>query len=49
LATYQSRTPAARPITFVSHLSPTNITGYIHRLCETNEYMVMFIDTNELV
>jgi hypothetical protein len=39
--------PPPCPITFIGHQSLMNITGYIHRLRVTDEYMVIVIGTDE--
>jgi hypothetical protein len=37
------------PIMFIGHLSSINIIGYIRRLRGTDEYIVIFIGTDEEV
>jgi hypothetical protein len=46
-STCQIRAPAPYLSIFVGDVSPMNVTGYIHRLHVTDEYIVPFVGTDE--
>jgi hypothetical protein len=47
MPTYQTRAPAPRTNIFVDDVSQTNVTKYIRRFHVTDEYIVVFINTDE--
>jgi hypothetical protein len=45
--TCQIHAPAPGAAIFISDVSPTNVTEYIHWFHVTNEYIITFIGTDE--